>query len=617
METLYQYSELGSGDSTQIRVLHLAQESGEELHCAIEHIQVGKAKFTALSYPWGSLHKRYQIGVQDADGNHLGIIPLTENLNDALHDLRDSPNITARTFWIDQICINQEDKSEQSHQVSLMAQIYSNATQVITYLGPTQSGDAAALNLLARIDAHFSPFYDQPEVADVSVNYYRLEKPPPHLRFNIKKDDSVIQTLYSILLGEWSRRRWMVQENVLNEDTVMLRGYAVIPTSTFYGIMHLTRCSLLPNSTIQSMVMVQTIIASIRKAIHSKRDRDDDRNSHSVMSLLGLMVILQEAECSDPRDLIYAILAIGRDSKTLKIEPDYTKSVRDVFIDVAIRHVRSNNLSSLLHHWLPLSDRPKNLPSWIPPFDQFEKIYHHYTLLQKQCPFDIPDESTVEDNYVLSIKGIQLGTISNHLGSFVNSLSDIFLPEQDISLKDSLKHFLAIIKRARRHVGDSHNLEAVMYYTLLGDVNFGGYTREDFELAKQGWREAISILRSETSKYTRFIQLTKASMRGAFGIGINEKSEHRRHACALIFYGCFLGRALCVTDDGRLCLAPEDAMPGDIIAILFKASALYVLRPDGHGNYIYVGDAYIHGEMRGESVEGDAWREKVQRFRIV
>jgi hypothetical protein len=53
-----------------------------------------------------------------------------------------------------------------------MAQIYSNATQVITYLGPAQSGDAASLNLLARIDAHFSPFYDQPEVAGVSANYF-------------------------------------------------------------------------------------------------------------------------------------------------------------------------------------------------------------------------------------------------------------------------------------------------------------------------------------------------------------------------------------------------------------------------------------------------------------
>jgi hypothetical protein len=40
-----------------------------------------------------------------------------------------------------------------------MGEIYTSATQVITYLGPEQAGGAEAIALMMRIDAHFEQQY--------------------------------------------------------------------------------------------------------------------------------------------------------------------------------------------------------------------------------------------------------------------------------------------------------------------------------------------------------------------------------------------------------------------------------------------------------------------------
>jgi hypothetical protein len=106
----------------------------------------------------GSEEKPFHALVRDEDGQALGYLPLTSNLNDALHDLEYTCGLTSRVLWIDQICINQEGE-EKNHQVALMGQIYKNATSVITYLGPASANkkeEKGGLRLLCRLDKHFA-----------------------------------------------------------------------------------------------------------------------------------------------------------------------------------------------------------------------------------------------------------------------------------------------------------------------------------------------------------------------------------------------------------------------------------------------------------------------------
>jgi hypothetical protein len=58
-----------------------------------------------------------------------------------------------QTLWIDQICINQADKTgEKGPQVQLMAKIYSGAERVLAWLGPADATSDELLDKLSHVE---------------------------------------------------------------------------------------------------------------------------------------------------------------------------------------------------------------------------------------------------------------------------------------------------------------------------------------------------------------------------------------------------------------------------------------------------------------------------------
>ncbi|KAG5219518.1 heterokaryon incompatibility [Salix suchowensis] len=99
--------------------------------------------FTALSYTWGDPGVRSEILI---NGNAK--LSITTSLEVALLALQRED---ARTLWIDQICINQDDAREKAIQVPLMSQIYSRASQTIAWLGPAADGSDLVIDFLDSI----------------------------------------------------------------------------------------------------------------------------------------------------------------------------------------------------------------------------------------------------------------------------------------------------------------------------------------------------------------------------------------------------------------------------------------------------------------------------------
>jgi hypothetical protein len=494
----------------------------------------------------------------------------------------------------------------------MMAEIYSNATQVITYMGPEERGDSEALILLTKMDNHFSPFYDSPELSDYNYAKYVMEKPPIHLKFKISKNDPTLKSLYSILFGEWTKRLWMVQENVLNKDTVMLRGHKLIPALAIQGVLMLSYSGLIPNLFLQEYhAMSQMAVGVLRAILHY------ERHAASDYSLANLSRLLGPQKCNDPRDRIFSLLAIAKDSKSLKIVPDYTKSVRDVFIDVAIRLVRANRIDDLLVIWAPLGIRNSYLPSWVPSFDTLENRVANN--LFGAVATRLSNDYKLEADSVLVLNGIHLATISDPLGTFGYDIEDIIVSTSVSFRTKSSENFLSILEKARERAKDKPNVDATIYHTLMGGLDVGKhYSGNEVKTAAQGLHEVIAMLRSQTSKRIKLMRKAKISTRKAVEIfGKGHFSQSQTLANELVYNTMIKARSLCVTNDGRLCLTPEDARSGDIVAVLLGGSSLYVLRPDGNGKYIYIGDAFIYGEMRGESLKGEEWREKLQDFRLV
>ncbi|EEU43366.1 uncharacterized protein NECHADRAFT_45214, partial [Fusarium vanettenii 77-13-4] len=146
MDTKISYHSLDDPDRS-FRLIKLQPSKDSEtaasdnLICDIEeHVRGDCPPYTALSYVWATPESKHKCVI--ANGNKVQISQTVEN---ALRRLRFRQK--PRWLWVDQLCINQVDENEKSHQVHQMHSIYSDADQVISWLG---TGDEKS-DLICRL----------------------------------------------------------------------------------------------------------------------------------------------------------------------------------------------------------------------------------------------------------------------------------------------------------------------------------------------------------------------------------------------------------------------------------------------------------------------------------
>ena len=110
----------------EIRLLRISIDPDSNLlicNFDVRDLTASRGTYKAISYCWGDPEPRHSVLC--TTGDHLN---LTESAAEVLRFVvsRDSED----WYWIDQICINQEDLVERSAQVSIMGQVYSSTRQV-------------------------------------------------------------------------------------------------------------------------------------------------------------------------------------------------------------------------------------------------------------------------------------------------------------------------------------------------------------------------------------------------------------------------------------------------------------------------------------------------------
>ncbi|KAF4441182.1 Heterokaryon incompatibility protein 6, OR allele [Fusarium austroafricanum] len=144
-------------DSRQIRLIRIGKELSEDMiQCEflpLQGLDQAQGSYYTLSYCAGSPLKQRQILL-----NGL-IFNVFDNLGHALLQILDfwkSEKLEEDCIlWIDQICINQRNIAERSHQVGLMRDIYSNTRQTFICLSTPNDRRSAAsngLHLINQID---------------------------------------------------------------------------------------------------------------------------------------------------------------------------------------------------------------------------------------------------------------------------------------------------------------------------------------------------------------------------------------------------------------------------------------------------------------------------------
>lgn len=257
-----------------IQILPDLAPSGH-VQCIIHHTLINDRPYDCLSYEWGA----------EQSGGHIflngRLMAVRENLLAFLSEAAQSYH--SINLWIDALCINQEDEVERSYQVRQMGVIYTNARQVLVWLG----SDARTSSILSALS---KPSAEREESG-------RLQE----------HEDM-------IYLGQnsyWSRA-WITQEVSLAKSLLLMaKGAAVdelkLPYSARFRMTH----------------------------FGGTRQKDPQEEN-----LLALLHKFRSQKCHVKRDTVYSLLALCRDGPNVKV--DYTTSdsgVMQSILDACKEHL--------------------------------------------------------------------------------------------------------------------------------------------------------------------------------------------------------------------------------------------------------------------------------------
>jgi hypothetical protein len=264
--------------------------------------------YDALSYTWGGTHKTSTVKV---NGNYLDV---TENLYLALRHLR-SEDID-RVIWVDAICINQSNEQERGHQVQHMCKIYSQAEEVVVWLGQATQETDILMDALQRLDEYNSSHSNKD-------NHRDLEQWDTFWLF--VSEDSYFERrkcLDQLLSRPWFKRVWILQEIANAKRASILCGTKSIRAHTLALAPSLM--NIKPERHCQAVLDIMP--GRLREQTWWSKSR----------SLYNLLQKFIESEASDPRDKVYALLGISSDAQdTNGLHPDYKKSLHEVIQDTS------------------------------------------------------------------------------------------------------------------------------------------------------------------------------------------------------------------------------------------------------------------------------------------
>lgn len=142
----YTYQSLEPGRHFRLLSIRSNAADGSLQFQLVHHHLDDAPPYQTLSYTWGSGARDLALPVL-ADGSTFQSLLITETLHKALPFL--AKECSTGLLWIDQICINQEDIQERSAQVAIMADIYSNASSCLVWLGEaTEFTQLILMNLM-------------------------------------------------------------------------------------------------------------------------------------------------------------------------------------------------------------------------------------------------------------------------------------------------------------------------------------------------------------------------------------------------------------------------------------------------------------------------------------
>ncbi|MCJ1288287.1 hypothetical protein MMC26_007642 [Xylographa opegraphella] len=343
-ESCFVYESLEGQTPDTIRLLTILPGTCEPIQCTLTNFRMGivysgwmglslTSGWKALSYMWGTQEREKVISVNQKP------FLIRPNLWACLKRMQGSQSNTK--IWIDAICVNQDDIEERNRQVLLMFKIYTLADEVIAWLGYDPS---TRLLETGRIPPHLKkydilfwktwllePGLDRREQSSVENSGTSTARDPPSaFRRRLSKallhvckypeiTAAEMTAISSLACNAYWSRAWVIQELVhARSPHVWFGAKGDVKLETFLSWLWVTEAQCSDN---------------ILAILNYQRGRHETTGNVGY-SMRELMTMFQQTRCTDPRDKVYAFLSLAIDAKSVGVQPDYSKSVRDLCADL-------------------------------------------------------------------------------------------------------------------------------------------------------------------------------------------------------------------------------------------------------------------------------------------
>jgi len=294
-------------------------------------------------------------------------------------------------------------------------------------------------------------------------------------------------------------------------------------------------------------------------------------------------LLLSEAKyciCSDPRDKIFALLSLVRpNEKGIKIEPDYTKSVYEVYQDVMVQFITVGNLQLL--STIEMHEHLEGVPSWVPDWTS-PRLSKRLRIYNAAAQFETMAEFW--QHGILQVAGVLVGVIED--AEAFNISSNIYRSEASNILE---------LQRVVAHIGlqDMDLLSNSALHELCQAL-FGNDVSERYRPFRPSSRTLANTERFLIDALNFRLDLES--------LKCHLTRENDRILLFLIVY-C-QERCLFKSLNGRLGRGPKAARAGDIITVVLGLSCPLILRPTNDNKFRVVGEAYYNSVMDGEALLG-------------
>jgi hypothetical protein len=325
----YKYAPLNYALGQEIRLAVVFPGlPSDDVSLDIVHVNLtDQPAYEAVSYSWATQSGDASLSqVVYCRGRAIAV---TKQCEAALKCLRRQGR--KRALWVDAISIDQVNISERNHQVGFMGTIYSNASQVLVYLG---SGTRVTDYMLKHLNSNATAL--------------------PQL--------GTQQLIAEFLRIRWLDRVWVLQEIALAKLATVIAGDKTVrwtheSIEALLGICN--KFSIEPPSVFHWLPASEPhadILTVLRKS----------RNCSS----------------SDPRDKVFAVLGLAHQRYQTALPVDYSLTFEEVFMRLAIHLIEEEKSLDVLKYVTGEADtaHPQNLPSWVPRWN----IKVKYNLLPRQ-----------------------------------------------------------------------------------------------------------------------------------------------------------------------------------------------------------------------------------------